>query len=606
MNKPFTLLISLFLLSVIASVTGACHRNRNVRHELDRAESLMNSAPDSALALLDSIPAADVRGRETAARYALLKSIALDKNYIDTTTFDVLQPAIDYYLTDGTPDEQLRTYYYQGRIYQNKGNLDSAMISFLKAIDKTNDGITDSLLLARLYVAQGSLYITQYNAAEFARNNILAGKIYERLGKVSNALKSYSKALNGNIILNNKISADSLMEVCTKLIERHGENGSSSFAPFLLYAINYGSDEDIRRLLAQSDEQDIPPANLLDVVLGYSKIRDYSKARYLLDKAEAESAIIPADSLRYNLIKAEISEHLGAYEGALDNYKEYCKAFENYHNELLAHNIMFASEKHEIEKENLKKIQKKNEQIFITIICIIILIVIIGWSKYSIKLSHNKRIIVEKDNEKLKLAQEILIKDKENAELERDKKILVAENLEKEKQRLEAEQNQRELEAINLRYEKIHLEEERDKLRDLLQKQEELAEPLKAVLKERLNILNGLLAKEITNNDDYAKPYKDWIKSSLKDKEAFMNSTRLAFTICLPKFMEYLINHGLSIEEINYVCLYALGLRGKEVGEYIQLKSHYNISSEIRKKLGMHSHETNLGLHIRSKMAEFE
>lgn len=62
------------------------------------AENLMNTKPDSALTLLKNIPVTNIKGKEITAKYALLKSMALDKNYIDTTTFDVLQPAIDYYL----------------------------------------------------------------------------------------------------------------------------------------------------------------------------------------------------------------------------------------------------------------------------------------------------------------------------------------------------------------------------------------------------------------------------------------------------------------------------------------------------------------------------
>ena len=58
----------------------------------------MDSKPDSALAVLEGIPASKVKGKEISARYALLKSMALDKNCIDTTTFDILQPAIDYYI----------------------------------------------------------------------------------------------------------------------------------------------------------------------------------------------------------------------------------------------------------------------------------------------------------------------------------------------------------------------------------------------------------------------------------------------------------------------------------------------------------------------------
>ena len=68
--------------------------------------------------------------------------------------------------------------------------------------------------------------------------------------------------------------------------------------------------------------------------------------------------------------------------------------------------------------------------------------------------------------------------------------------------------------------------------------------------------------------------------------------------------MAYLEQHGLSVDEINYLCLYAIGLRGKEVGEYIQLKRHYVISHEIRKKLGIGEHETNIGLYIRRLMEE--
>lgn len=78
-----------------------------------------------------------------------------------------------------------------------------------------------------------------------------------------------------------------------------------------------------------------------------------------------------------------------------------------------------------------------------------------------------------------------------------------------------------------------------------------------------------------------------------------MNSTRLAFAASHPKFIEYLESKGLTVDEINYLCLYAIGLRGKEVGEYIRLKRHYNESSEIRKKLGIDGHETNLSIYIR-------
>jgi hypothetical protein len=143
-------------------------------------------------------------------------------------------------------------------------------------------------------------------------------------------------------------------------------------------------------------------------------------------------------------------------------------------------------------------------------------------------------------------------------------------------------------------------------LNELLQEQSGLTQSLRRIVKTRLSILNSLLAKEITNVDSYAKPYNKWIESIRKDKDEFKNSTREAFTVSHPKFMNHLVSHGLSIDEINYLCLYALGLRGKDVGEYINLKRHYNVSSEIRKKLGIGEHETNIGLYVRRLMDELD
>lgn len=272
---------------------------------------------------------------------------------------------------------------------------------------------------------------------------------------------------------------------------------------------------------------------------------------------------------------------------------------ERYQNGLISQDLLFSDKKHQLEIEKLREIQEKERIIGGTLCGILGLVMLAGWLYY-------RRILAEKENENLRLDQDNLRKEKEKAELERDKKILEAENLEKDKKRLEAEQRQRELEAANLRLEISRLENERDSLKDLQKERSELAKPVQDVIKMRLDMLNGLLAKEITNNESYAEPYNKWIETARNDKKKFMDSTRLALAASHPGFMEYLEQHGLSADEINYLCLYAIGLRGKEVGEYIQLKRHYVISHEIRKKLGIDEHETNIGLYIRRLMNGFE
>ena len=50
----------------------------------------MEERPDSALAILQGIEVGDLSGKEEKAKHALLLSMALDKNVIDKTDFEVV------------------------------------------------------------------------------------------------------------------------------------------------------------------------------------------------------------------------------------------------------------------------------------------------------------------------------------------------------------------------------------------------------------------------------------------------------------------------------------------------------------------------------------
>ena len=553
--------INIILLSLAVLTIGSCDRHGTAWNEMDKAENLMDAKPDSAIVVLENIPASSVKGKEAAARYALLKSIALDKNCIDTTTFDVLQPAIDYYVKNGTPDEQFRTYYYQGRIYQNQGDDDSAMRSFMNGYDLRH-GVTDSLLLAHTLVAQGTLYFKQYKINDFVHYNMEAAKLYEAIGKDILAIKSYTNALDGYIMMEDKSAADSILSICVPLVQKNPDGEAYLFPSLLSYTIGFCPPDDIKAFLDEYQNMELTTDETMIFAEGYSKIGEYDKAMTII------SNINPAentwDSLKYASIKIDILERQGKYKQAFTLYRDYSASLEHYQKELLSHDLLFSDKKHQLEMKNLIEIQDRDRIIWGTLCGIFGLVILVGWLYYRGYLSKTKRILAEKENKNLRLEQE------------------------------------------NLRLEIDQLENERDNLKELQKEQSELAKPIKDVIKSRLNLLNGLLAKEITNNDRYAEPYNKWIDTVRNDKKKFMDSTRLAFAASHPKFMEYLEQHGLSTDEINYLCLYAIGLRGKEVGEYTQMKRHYIVSHEIRKKFGIDEHETNIGLYIRRLMKDFE
>lgn len=600
LNRTIRLLIVLILSTLLLTMI-CCDRHSKAWGKMDLAENLMESKPDSSLAILDNISQSELKGNKESARYALLKSIALNKNFIDTTTFDIINPAVVYYEKHGSPDEKFRTYYYSGRIYQNQGNDDSAMQQFMNAIDLKNE-ISDSLLLARNYIALGTLYFKQYKIEKFIENSLAAAKLYKGVGKELYEIMSYANALDGYIILNDKIAADSIISICSPIVHNNPDGKETLFSSILSYTVEYGTPEEIKGFLEEYRECELSHDDILNFAQGYSKLGESEKALNIVSNIKLEGSIL--DSLKYISVKTGIFENQGDYKQALTLFKEYSAMLERYQNHLLSQDLLFADEKHQLEITNLIELQNRDRIIWGTLCGLFALLLLVGWLYYIYRLSRSKRQIAEKDNDNLRLAQENLNKEKEKVELERDKKALEAQNLEKEKERLVAERRQRELEAANLILEKNQLEGERDNLKELLKEQTELSKPLQDIIKTRLEMLNSLLAKEIANNESYAKPYNKWIESIHNDKNKFMNSTRLAFTASHPLFIEYLEQHNLSVDEINYLCLYAIGLRGKEVGEYIQLKRHYNISSEIRKKLGIDEHETNIGPYIRKKMNE--
>jgi hypothetical protein len=646
-----------------------CGHKTKAWNTMDKAEELMNSRPDSALTVLSSIEKTSLGDDEEKARYALLMSMALDKNYIDTTSFDVLQPAIDYYLEKGTPDERLRTLYYQGRIFLNQSDFDMAMQSFLKAND-LKDECRDSLTYANMLVAQSILNYSSYQMDDYISNNLKASEIYGRLKNNMYRQSSLIKALDGSVALGNRRLSDSILSVVDSLAMLAPDSEDERSLVRQTYLITFEPDAAIAAMLDTiSNYSMMNDASKLNVAIGYLKLNQQKKADDVLNLIDTCGET--GRSFRYLQIKPEILEANGKYKEALAAYKTYIDAIDLENSKIYYQKTTVAQGLHELKVNHIYSLQKKDKQIWLGLSVVLVLIIIIGFIYYQLRLGKKNRIISEKEQSRLQLENENLQKqnsvlelerhnaqlefdkqnlasenmklkisqlesDKHNAELEIEKKNLAAENMELRISQLESEKQKSELElekknlaaenmglrisqlesekqksdlelekqtlvAENMRLKISQLESEGERLKDLL-KESELSKPILDAIQERVGILNGLLAAKISGNETYSKPYDTWINQITEDKKSFMDSTRLAFRASYPAFMKYLDDHNLTESELNYVCLYAIGLRGKEISEYIQVKRHYHMSTDIRKKLGLSENDTNLGLHIRNLM----
>lgn len=556
---------------IAASMVVSCGNNSEINSQLTKADNLMEQHPDSSMAILSGMDRAKLGSDKERAQYALRMSMALDKNYIDTTTFDILQPAIDYYLDkgNGTPDDKLRTYYYQGRIFQNIGDGDNAINTFAKALDNTA-GVRDSLCIARTFVAQGGLYNNLKDFRAYVNCHLKAAKIYKKYSYTDYEFDCLLNALNGANVLKDKGLADSILNECSSF-HLINEDQRRIFNGYKLsYIVRFGTKQDLDEFIDKQKLDSYDVDGLLNLAAGYNRLGDNIRAKQLLDDVYGSG--VKFDTLKYQANLIFVLRDLGDYQNAFSTYWDFAHKQDSIFSILFERKQQFIEEKHDLELKAQNEAIEKSKILWRSIGIIVVLA--LGVIILLLILNSNKA------------KKELAFQKAKSAELEND--------------RLKTESEKLALEAENLAHRVEALENESESLKSLIANTtEEIPLEVQSAIKVRIEMLNSLLAGYITSNEQYEKPYDSWVKELTDNTEEFMNSNRLAFQVSHPKFIEYFEEHGLTADEINYVCLYAIGLRGKEVGNYMKKRSHVNISSAIRKKLGIDKHETNIGIYVR-------
>ena len=124
---------------------------------LNTAEYLLETHPDSSLAIMNSIDIHDLHSQEERARYSLILSAALDKNYIDIQSDSIISVAVDYYSNRKCSNYRMRSWYYHGIVLKNSRDFVPSMLSFEKA---ENDAIklNEFLYLGLIYRNKAALH----------------------------------------------------------------------------------------------------------------------------------------------------------------------------------------------------------------------------------------------------------------------------------------------------------------------------------------------------------------------------------------------------------------------------------------------------------------
>ena len=534
----------LMLALLSALCLAACTRPAAVP-ELDTADSLMEQRPDSALALLRRIDTLRLSAQHDRARYAMLLSMALDKNYIDLKDFHVLQPAIDYYEDHGTPTEQMRTFYYQGRIYDNAGNMSKALQTFLKALERGKES-NDTLTRARAYFAQLEPNLQLMSFDKAIETGKKAAYYFQKAGKTDSYAHCLIKIASTYTFKNDKANTWKYLNECRKLWPHISEKRKQDFYNNYLIAATSFCGKDSIQAAIQEYESHVPQSkwDILTLTDAYAAIKDFDRAEYFASQHKLHSSV--KSDKRYYAILVFLYRAQGKYKESGEAYTQFNNINDSLNISALQENVRLTEARHQLELQNREAELTRVRNYWMAACYIAILLLVVLFISYRLRISRMQKRLAEQ---------------------------------EKEHYRRQYEQ----------------LEEEFQSLQSLLAGNNRLNSETKEIIKSRLALLNEFFKAYIT--EDGREPEKH-ITRILEDKEAFMQSTRKAFTVSHPEFVRYLEEQGLTPWEVGYCCLFALGLNSKEVGRYINSCNYYKTNTHIRKKLGLDNHSTNLNLYI--------
>lgn len=546
-TKTILGLFTLFALLTFVS----CNRHSEHWETITAMEHIIEERPDSVLNVLQSIDTDELVGDEEPAKHALLLSIALDKNYIDKTDFEVLQPAIDYYEDNGSATDRLRTNFYQGRIFQNQANNALAMECFVNALSEGGNS-EDLKTKARVHYAQAMIYYSLYDWNNFIESIKYAAALFQESGLHNQYIDCLILIVNGYTLKGDTENALLYIDECNRQTKTMSLNALCTFySSYMTYLTKYGTEQEIHKVI--NNYQNTIPASHIDwltISNAYMKIGRYNDA---LQSILQYDNSLSNQGIKHQILLSEIYEHLGRYEESLNAYKEYMVVSDSTTWAIMQQDTKFVEERHNLELQTLKEKESKMRVILWSALFIAILLSIIVFIRYRLKVNRMEKAIAEQETEKYRLLY-------------------------------------------------LQIEEERDNLTNLLVQSEEFAPEIKTAVVKRLELLNKFFTAFITNNSDIDRTASKEMEELLANKDTFMTSTKLAFAGSHPKFIKYLEEHNLSEQEIEICCLYAIGLKGKDIKAYTNQSRHYHQSADIRHKLGLTESDTNLSIFLRDML----
>lgn len=216
-------IVKYFLLSSIICLFLSCKQDNASIDLLREAQAVIESEPEKALSLLDSIHTPENMDKDSYMQYIVKRVQAKYELHQDVTGDTLIFEAQKYFDTKNNPEKSALANYYAGCVNREMKKYDKSLSYFLKSSEYANKK-RNNKLSGKIYEYIGALYLRQglmdsavinykkaINYFNIERDSISTlratnqvGRSYEDIGNLDSAYLYFSNALQIAENLNNK------------------------------------------------------------------------------------------------------------------------------------------------------------------------------------------------------------------------------------------------------------------------------------------------------------------------------------------------------------------------------------------------------------------
>ena len=460
------------LMLIMSSFFLGCQRQYLVAEKLLQAETVMNEHPDSALNFLKGIAQPELKTQAHHARYALLYSQALDKNYIDLTSDSLISIAVDYYKDRDDVKAKFFSYYYLGRIYTNANNLTQATLAYMEA-EQLVDELGDDYAAGLLYNQMGDIYQEYYDFLKALKSYQLSCEYFQKADKPLHKL--YGMMNQSAIYKTIGKETDSYHILYNTLIEAKETKQTSvirsCLGDIIMLCLNMDKQEEAisfyHELINHYSIERMTPSFYASLGLLMAKEKNVEKSQLYINKAW-ERARTQSDSIHLYYISSQVEQLSSSYQKAFSDLEQSITLQNRSVREALQQPVLTAQKNflnQELQYKEYKLLMEKYIRMLGFTILLLVTIIIIAFFRKRFQKSLKEKL-KEQDfthQEEMKELQQEALKREESlrshaAQLEA-RATLSKEDIERLKKELEES--------------KMHIEEAR-KFRELHQQETDL------------------------------------------------------------------------------------------------------------------------------------